>query len=97
MIHGIVVLFNTCVQALIDSGASHSFISIACMNSLGLDTEPLGTTMQVTSPLRGKISVGLVCKGCEIEVSGPLITCDLRVIDMADFDVILGMDWLSAY
>ena len=26
-----------------------------------------------------------------------ILTVDLRVIDMSDFDVILGMDWLTAH
>ncbi|XP_058211484.1 uncharacterized protein LOC131323652 [Rhododendron vialii] len=97
VIQGTLILYSTCVQALFDLRASHSFISIACVSALGLKTEPLGTTMHVTSPLGGKISVGLICKGYELEVSNLRLTVDLRVIDMTEFDVILGMDWLSAH
>ena len=32
-----------------------------------------------------------------IEISGILLTVDLRVMDMSEFDVILEMDWLTAY
>lgn len=67
------------------------------MKSLGLETEPLGMTMHVTSPLGGKIFMDLIYKGCELEVDNLRLTCDLRVIDMADFDIILRMDWLSAH
>ena len=35
--------------------------------------------------------------GCVLEVSGTLLTVDLRIMDMSEFDVILGMDWLTAY
>ena len=28
---------------------------------------------------------------------GILLTVDLRIMDMSEFDVILGMDWLTAY
>ena len=28
---------------------------------------------------------------------GTLLTEDLRIMDMSEFDVILGMDWLTAY
>ena len=34
--------------------------------------------------------------GYELEISGILLTVDLRVMDMLGFDVILGMDWLTA-
>ena len=48
-------------------------------------------------PLGNRVSVDLICRGCELEISGIVLTVDLRVMDMSDFDVILGMDWLTAY
>ena len=30
--------------------------------------------------------------GYELEISGTLLTVDLRIMDMSEFDVILGMD-----
>ena len=34
--------------------------------------------------------------GYELEISGILLTVDLRVMDMSEFDVIIGRDWLMA-
>ena len=31
------------------------------------------------------------------EIAGTLLIVDLRVMNMSEFDVILGMDWLTAY
>ena len=39
----------------------------------------------------------LVALRAELEISGILLTVDLRIMDMLEFDVILGMDWLTAY
>ena len=39
----------------------------------------------------------MICRGCELEISGTLLIVDLRIMDMLEFDVILGMDWLIAY
>ena len=39
----------------------------------------------------------MISRGCELEISGTLLTVDLRIINMSKFDVILGMDWLTAY
>ena len=36
-------------------------------------------------------------RGCELEISGTLLTVDMRIMDMSKFDVILRMDWLTAY
>ena len=39
----------------------------------------------------------MIGRGCELEISGTLLTMDLRILDMSEFDVILRMDWLMAY
>ena len=39
----------------------------------------------------------MICRGCELEISGIVLTVDLRVMDMSEFDVIVRMDWLTAY
>ena len=53
--------------------------------------------MHVNSPVGIKATIGTICRGCELEISGTLITMDLRILDMSEFGVILGMDWLIAY
>ena len=35
-------------------------------------------------------------RGCELEISGTLLTMDLKILGMSEFDVILRMDWLIA-
>ena len=49
------------------------------------------------SPLRIRERLKMICRGCELEISGTLLTVDPRIMDMSEFDVILGMDWLTAY
>ena len=51
----------------------------------------------MSSPLGIRARIGMICRGCELEISGTLLTVDLRIMDMSEFDVILGMDWLTAY
>ena len=51
----------------------------------------------MNSSLWTRVSVDLICRGCELEISGILLVVDLRVMNMSEFDVILGMDWLKAY
>ena len=51
----------------------------------------------MSSPLRKRVSVDLICRGYKLEISWILLTVELRVMDMSDFDVILGMDWLMTH
>ena len=64
---------------------------------LGLEVEALEEPLYVSSPLGIRARIGMICHGCELEILGILLTVDLRVMDMSEFDVILGMDWLTAY
>ena len=82
---------------LFDSGASHSFITASVVIELGLEVEALEEPLYVSSPLGIRARIGMICRGCELEISGTLFTVDLRIMDMSEFDVILGMDWLTAY
>ena len=59
--------------------------------------ETLEEPLYVSSPLGIRARIGTICRGCELEISGTLLTLDLRIMDMSEFDVILGMGWLTAY
>ena len=82
---------------LFDSGASHSFIATSCVIELGLEVETLEGSMRVSSPPGTRVSVDMICRGCELEISGILLIVDLRVMDMSDFDAILGIDYLTTH
>ena len=84
-------------RVLFDSCASHSFIVASCVNVLGLKVESLGKPLHVSSPLRIRVMIDKICQDCELEIYGILLTMDLGVMDMSDFDVILGMNWLTAH
>ena len=74
----------------------HSFVASVVIE-LGLEVETLKEPLYVSSSLGIRVRIGMICRGCELEISGILLTVDLRIIDMSEFDVILGMDWLKAY
>ena len=51
----------------------------------------------MSSPLGIRERIGMICYGCELEISGTLLIVDLRIMDMSEFDVILRMDLQTAY
>ena len=59
--------------------------------------ETLEEPLYVDSPLGIRTRIRMIGRGCELEISRTLLTVDLRIMDMSEFDVILGMDWLIAY
>ena len=51
----------------------------------------------MSPPLGVRARIGTICRGCELEISGTLLTVDLRIMDMSEFDVIFRIDWLTVY
>ena len=49
------------------------------------------------SPLGIRARIRMIGRDCELEISRTLLIVDLRIMDMSEFDVILGMDWLTVY
>ena len=59
--------------------------------------ETLEEPLYVSSPLGIRARIRMIGRGCELEISGTLLTMDLRIFDMSELDVILEMGWLIAY
>ncbi|XP_057248359.1 uncharacterized protein LOC130590296 [Beta vulgaris subsp. vulgaris] len=82
---------------LFDSGASHSFISTAFSRTLNAKPCPKFSAMSVSIPNGESISCDVMYRNCPILIGGYEFLVDLVQFELTDFDVILGMDWLSKY
>ena len=82
---------------MFDSGASHSFVVASYVKDLGLEVKTLEESLHVSSPLGTMVRVDEICQDYELEILGVLLTVDLSIMDMSEFDVILGMGWLMAH
>ena len=67
---------------LFDSGVSHSFIAASVVIELGLEVEALEEPLYMSSSLGIMERIGMICRGCELEIFGILLKVDLRVMDM---------------
>ena len=92
VIQGTFFLSRLWARVLFDSGVLHLFITASVMIELGLEVEALEEPLYVSSPLGIRARIGMICRSWELEISGNLLTVDLRVMDMLEFDIILGMD-----
>ena len=84
-------------KILFDSSASHSFVFASSVDVLGSEVETLEEPLHVNSPLGTRVRIDQTCWDCELKISGIFLMVDLWVMDISDFDVILGMDWLTAH
>ncbi len=94
---GTLTIFHSCATTLFDTGATCSFISSSYVNTLGIETTPLDKILSVSTPLGAKTDLTCVCKDCDVRIAGRVMPADLILLPMKNFDVILGMDWLTTY
>ena len=92
------LLSHLWAKILFDSSASHSFVAshsffaASSVDVLGLGVETLEESFHVSSPIGTRVRIDKICRDCQLEISGIFLTVDLRVMDISDFNVILGMD-----
>ena len=97
VVAGTLTLNSVPVNVLFDSGASKSFISVNCVNKMQLMIEYLDEPLTIEVANKDKVLVKQFCSSCSLEISGYMFPVDLIPFELGDFDVILGMDWLSRY
>ena len=93
---GIMTIFGTPARILFDTG-SRSFVSTTFALHANRELVPLKNKLVVNTPLGEQIFRTSVFKGCEVVVEGVVLKANLIPLEMIDFDVILGMDWLSSH
>ena len=97
VIVGAFTLFDIDLYALIDSVSTHSYICMEKMSDKLPSIELLTYDLLVTSPLGHSVRVNRVYKNCPLLVHDREFSVDLIALPFHEFDLILGMDWLSKH
>ncbi|XP_075504421.1 uncharacterized protein LOC142541853 [Primulina tabacum] len=97
MIIGMFLISGITAIALLDSRATHSFISESFVKRLGITASTIETQLAIALPSGQELQTDQIVRGCPIYVQGHQMYAELIVLKITDFDVILGMDWLSKY
>ena len=82
---------------MIDSGATYSFITSRLYNKLEGNRQIFSTLFITITLTRDAYQSTTWYKYVPIKVQDYVMYTNLIVIDMTDYDVILGMDWLSTH
>jgi hypothetical protein len=91
---GMFLINNTSAVVLFDSGASHSFISVAYVEKHNLPLALLRCQMIVSSP-GGDMPARQLCPKVNLKIRGVDFVANLIVLELKGIETILGLDWLS--
>ncbi|XP_073272086.1 uncharacterized protein [Primulina huaijiensis] len=95
VVSGTILIQKVPAYALFDCGATHSFVSKRLAKKLGLKPELLAEPFRIATPTNKAIETHEIHRDCLISIGNQKFSTDLIQIVMADFDIILGMDWLA--
>ena len=72
---------------------------MACkfVDELNVSKSKLEMGLAISTPLREIMEVNDVYKVCRVQIEGCEFNVDLIPLKLVDFDIILGMNWLSLF
>ncbi|XP_038976099.1 uncharacterized protein LOC120107021 [Phoenix dactylifera] len=79
-----------------DASASDQVVTVSFSKQLHCTSEKI-EPLHVATPLQETVIVDTKYKNCIIQLGGKELEANLLQLDMHDFDIILGMDWMSQY
>ncbi|XP_022154844.1 uncharacterized protein LOC111022005 [Momordica charantia] len=95
IVTGRVLVHNVPTYALFDSRSSHTFISTAFVRQATLKIELLGILLSVSTPSGTVMIASQMVRADKLSFDNQTLKARLIQLDIRDFDVILGMDWLA--
>jgi hypothetical protein len=84
------------VIILLDSGASHNFMSSTCAKIAKLSLVALGASYVISTP-GGRVDANQIVQKAPLELSGRIFSTNLVVLSGQGIDVILGMSWMKLH
>ncbi|XP_058009390.1 uncharacterized protein LOC131183175 [Hevea brasiliensis] len=97
IIRGMFSLYDIPLHVLVDPGSTHLYICIELPMKRGIQVEESDQDILVTNPLEHSVVVNRVCKGFPFRIQGYKFSADLIELPFHEFDLILGIDWLSRH
>ncbi|GJV04613.1 reverse transcriptase domain-containing protein [Tanacetum coccineum] len=85
------------VTVLFDSGADFSFISTEFAPLLNVRPSIVNPGYVIEVADGKKVEVDRIIRDCKLELGGSLFSINLIPLGHGNFDVIMGMDWLSQH
>ncbi|CAA0826221.1 Unknown protein, partial [Striga hermonthica] len=94
---GMIMLNDISVFVLFDTGATHFFISRRCLDAIGVHSITTVDPLEVSLASGRKIVTDAKATDLSLSIGGRILPTDAYVLEMRDFDLILGMDWLTYF
>ncbi|XP_075101689.1 uncharacterized protein LOC142177123 [Nicotiana tabacum] len=89
-------VFTFDVYALMNPGSTLSYVTPYISKKFGIEPKKLCEPFEVSTPIGESVIARHIYRGCPVKVYHHLTVADLVELEMVDFNVIMGMDWLGS-
>ncbi|RVW85873.1 Retrovirus-related Pol polyprotein from transposon 17.6 [Vitis vinifera] len=80
-----------------DAQATSDVVIVSFASLLGLPVASMNFDLIVATPMGDSVVASRMIRNCIVMIGYREMPVDLVLLDLQDFDVILGMDWLASY
>jgi hypothetical protein len=95
VVEGKLLICGVEAQILFDPGSTYLFLSPTFAKMIDAPHSKLDSILIVTTPVGKQVVCRTYYPNCSVLLGDVNLPTNLIVLDMHDFDIILGMDWLE--
>nr|GFB78056.1 hypothetical protein [Tanacetum cinerariifolium] len=96
-IMGTLFIYGHAVFVLFDTGATHSVISSAFASRITTTPTLLDHVLCISTPMQDSVRITHVYRNLPLQFDDKIRAINAFPLDMCEFDLILGMDWLTEH
>nr|GEY47112.1 putative reverse transcriptase domain-containing protein [Tanacetum cinerariifolium] len=96
-ITGTLFIYGHTVSVLLDTGATHSAISFAFASRVTTTPTLLNHVLCISTPMQDFVRITHVYRNLPLQFDDKIRKINALPLDMCEFDIILGMDWLTEH
>nr|GFB99163.1 putative reverse transcriptase domain, aspartic peptidase domain protein [Tanacetum cinerariifolium]GFC22627.1 putative reverse transcriptase domain, aspartic peptidase domain protein [Tanacetum cinerariifolium] len=96
-ITGTLSIYGHAVFVLFDTGATHSIISSTFASRITATPTLLDHVLCISTPMQDSVRITHVYRNLPLQFDDKIRPINALPLDMCEFDIILGMDWLTEH
>nr|GFB71921.1 hypothetical protein [Tanacetum cinerariifolium] len=96
-ITGTLFIYGHAVFVLFDTGATHSVISSTFASRITTTPTLLDHVLCISTPMQDSVRITYVYRYLPLQFDDKIRAINAFPLDMCEFDIILGMDWLTEH